>query len=169
MLRKCKYCDKPAKLNIINGRNKGYLRTCGSLECLNHRNVDKDVCSKKYKRNKQAFCKHCGSEFLRHSSRQVYCSLCSTDHKSRCRLYRYGITQNWWDIKFKEQNGLCAICGNKIPTCVDHCHNDGKVRGLLCNHCNFGLSFIENAKFRTKCYEYIKSHGGISNVPVLQP
>lgn len=32
--RKCKYCDKPAKPNIINGRNKGYLRTCGSDVCL---------------------------------------------------------------------------------------------------------------------------------------
>ena len=42
--KKCKYCDLPAKLNIVNGRNKGYCRTCGSGECINEQYKSKEVC-----------------------------------------------------------------------------------------------------------------------------
>lgn len=58
--------------------------------------------------------------------------------------YLYGITiKDYADILI-EQEGACAICG-KIPEnrlCVDHDHNSGKVRGLLCNKCNLGLGYF---------------------------
>ncbi len=34
------------------------------------------------------------------------------------------------------QAGVCAVCGRKLKLCVDHCHDTGKVRGLLCSACN---------------------------------
>lgn len=59
------------------------------------------------------------------------------------RLKKYGITADDYDAISAEQNGVCAICkdicvsGNALA--VDHCHETGKVRGLLCGHCNTGL------------------------------
>ena len=41
--KKCKYCDLPAKLNIINGRNKGYCRTCGSEKCTTNQYKIKEI------------------------------------------------------------------------------------------------------------------------------
>lgn len=41
--KKCKYCDFPAKLNIVNGRNKGYCRTCGSENCINQQYKSREV------------------------------------------------------------------------------------------------------------------------------
>ncbi len=59
-----------------------------------------------------------------------------------------------------EQNGLCAICGNpetevaKRWGCVkqlsvDHDHETGKIRGLLCRRCNSALAWIEHDDVET--------------------
>jgi len=46
------------------------------------------------------------------------------------------------------QGGVCAICGKPEATartkrlCVDHCHETGKVRGLLCSHCNRAIGLL---------------------------
>lgn len=57
---------------------------------------------------------------------------------------KYGITADQYQQMLEEQGGVCAIC--KTPPTnrklvVDHCHQSGVVRGLLCNHCNSMLGF----------------------------
>lgn len=63
------------------------------------------------------------------------------------RLKKYGITEEDYRYFYAIQKGCCAIC--KIPEkaikkalCVDHCHETGKVRGLLCNSCNAGIGLL---------------------------
>jgi hypothetical protein len=60
---------------------------------------------------------------------------------------KYGITTEDFDLIFTFQNGACAICdlvleGAKI--CVDHDHDTGEVRGLLCAPCNAGIGFFKD-------------------------
>lgn len=47
----------------------------------------------------------------------------------------------------ESQGGNCKICRNK-PTRrrldVDHCHDTGKIRGLLCENCNKGLGIFKD-------------------------
>lgn len=49
-----------------------------------------------------------------------------------------------------QQNHCCAICGTNKPNgrtnefVVDHCHNTGKVRGLLCHPCNSGIGMFKD-------------------------
>lgn len=45
---------------------------------------------------------------------------------------------------FAEQLGLCAICHKPedIKLAVDHCHDTGKIRGLLCKRCNMGIGLL---------------------------
>jgi hypothetical protein len=57
---------------------------------------------------------------------------------------RYGISSEQYDEMFAAQDQKCAICRTETPGgrgCfhVDHDHDTGKVRGLLCHRCNTSL------------------------------
>lgn len=69
-------------------------------------------------------------------------------------LQRYGITLEEYNALNESQNGKCAICGN-YPSegrnkdsrlAVDHCHETGKIRGLLCQKCNTGIGLLGDTK-----------------------
>lgn len=68
----------------------------------------------------------------------------------KCKFKRqFGITLERYDELFAEQNGKCAICGTeqsalKNKLSVDHSHETNKVRGLLCNRCNFFLGHFRD-------------------------
>ena len=59
----------------------------------------------------------------------------------------YGITLKHKQEMYINQNGECAICKQPVSfnkICVDHCHENGVIRQLLCNRCNLFLGFLEN-------------------------
>lgn len=85
------------------------------------------------------------------------------------KLRKYGMTPGEYDILLKRQNGVCAICGKppkpKKKLHVDHDHMNGKVRGLLCFRCNFGLSyFSENHKIVHKAFEYLSKADNVGKL-----
>ncbi len=68
-----------------------------------------------------------------------------------------------------EQNNCCAVCktstpgnGRSIYFDIDHNHDSGKVRGLLCRKCNVTLGVIEKNRDRIELLEhYILERGGV--------
>lgn len=81
--------------------------------------------------------------------------------------YEYGISSEQWEALLKKQNNSCAICGGpptapKHRLTVDHDHATGRVRGLLCGHCNKGLgSFMDKIENLEKAVGYLKEYGSI--------
>ena len=80
---------------------------------------------------------------------------------------RYGITQQDYDRMITEQNYQCAICKTTDPGgrhnsnyfVVDHCHTTGKVRKLLCHHCNTALGLVgDNTHILQSMIEYLQEH-----------
>lgn len=66
-------------------------------------------------------------------------------------LERYGLTIADYDHMLAQQGGGCAICGRTDPGrhlqthfSVDHCHDSGVVRGLLCHPCNIGIGYLQD-------------------------
>lgn len=62
--------------------------------------------------------------------------------------YKYGITYECFKRMRKDQNYKCKICTRKLEnesqSYVDHCHETGNVRGILCNKCNFGIGHFDD-------------------------
>src|SRR5262249_52221209 len=88
------------------------------------------------------------------------------------RLKRFGMSLLEYELRLASQNGACAIC-KKTPKrrllCIDHCHETGKVRGLLCTLCNAALgAFGDNPKrmqaatdYLTRFYDSLKPKGDV--------
>ena len=84
---------------------------------------------------------HTGSVVLRGFSREPHQRMTSSESAKKTDLLRtYGLTPEEYNSLWDKQNGGCVICGStEKKLCVDHCHNTGVVRGLLCTNCNQGL------------------------------
>lgn len=59
---------------------------------------------------------------------------------------KYGITLAQWEGMYMNQGGLCLLCGG-VPTeddilQVDHCHETGRVRGLIHRTCNTAIGMF---------------------------
>lgn len=80
--------------------------------------------------------------------------------KQRARLGRYSLTQQQFDKMVHRQRGRCAICARKTDLEIDHCHKTGRVRGLLCGHCNSGLAmFRDDVRYLRRACGYL-AYGG---------
>ena len=58
-----------------------------------------------------------------------------------------------FDALAANQDGKCAICKrppNGRALDVDHCHETGRIRGLLCNACNRAVGALQNDAVRCK-------------------
>lgn len=68
-------------------------------------------------------------------------------HKRVQKLY--GITGAQFDTLLVTQEGRCASCSRVMAgerdACVDHCHETGEVRGLLCTNCNLLLGHAKDS------------------------
>ena len=122
------------------------------------------------------------SEFHRDSARKdgitAYCKECKLKINNNWRINNpeemkqsqrrtkrklaYGILPHEYDQLLIDQDNKCTICKNNIgyEAAVDHDHDTGKIRGLLCSSCNKGLGFfkdnIDSLKAAAKYLE--KSH-----------
>ena len=71
----------------------------------------------------------------------------------------YGITTSQYEQMYEEQRGECYICSSASKLFVDHCHETGKVRGLLCHHCNLVLGHAkDNPHILRLAATYLETH-----------
>ena len=112
-------------------------------------------------------CVKCNEEYTPTLSAQKYCSgRCwqSAKRKNRDSLHRVKITETHYEVLFSLQGGKCKICatpsgsngrGDKLA--VDHCHESGKIRGLLCHRCNTALGLLKDSQLRMQAaIDYLK-------------
>jgi hypothetical protein len=82
--------------------------------------------------------------------------------KDRRLKKKYGISLKEFTKLSENQFDSCAICQKKEPLCVDHCHETGKIRGLLCTKCNTAIGFFEEDGFslyKAADYLFVAKYG----------
>lgn len=85
--------------------------------------------------------------------------------------YWYGISQEEYTAMHNAQGGVCAICSRPETSvnhgkgggikwlAVDHCHETGVIRGLLCHFCNTGIGKLQDSPATLrKAANYIECH-----------
>lgn len=78
----------------------------------------------------------------------------------------YGLTVEQYEAMIAAQNNLCAICGQPPSAkskyhrklALDHDHETGAVRGLLCHTCNRSLAWLENRQWFDKAMAYLHKY-----------
>lgn len=90
--------------------------------------------------------------------------------KYKLKTY-YGLTPEDRIRMLEECGYKCEICSREVvlpkPGChassanIDHCHTSGKVRGILCGHCNKGLGhFSDSMETMKKAITYLEKNSG---------
>ncbi len=145
--RQCEFCG------TSYSPRRSDQRDCSTL-CNRRRN----------NRNKQAIlrpadrpqtCHKCGIAVLDRKPGVRVCDECRVDprknrieNEARRRLKTYGLTQDEYDALWRSQDERCALCRTDTPTskgwCIDHCHDTGRVRGILCGPCNSALGHFRD-------------------------
>jgi hypothetical protein len=102
-------------------------------------------------------CKECSSIYSK-KYREAKLDQYKSKSYSRQIKYRYGITKEERDHMLSIQNGLCAICNKDISDkpYIDHSHDTGRVRGLLCLSCNSGIGSLQDSpEILQKAIDYL--------------
>ena len=182
--------DLPAAEFTRNGRSRDglafYCRTCANIRSEASRR--KRLGPRRFRVRPRdlvvpdghKWCLECGEvkpldQFPRNKSQRsgymTYCKPCHNaigrrdkEKHGGARNYhlrrRYGITAEHFDRMFAEQDGRCAICREAPAEHVDHDHETGRVRGLLCFNCNGALGqFRDRRDLMLAAIAYLDADG----------
>lgn len=151
------------KLNVA--RRKFRIISCRHPECAN---LFRPRAAQRYCdlscRIDDRKCSTCGDTIPLDApgTKNRYCRLCE-------RVKKYGITGADYKALLAEQDRRCRICGAEhhdgvrdgmdSPLVVDHCHETGEVRGLLCPKCNMAIGLLgDDVATAQAAADYLRSH-----------
>ena len=98
---------------------------------------------------------------------QERCRACRAYHYERSKYLKrarvlrrksiYGISEEEYRAMYEACGGRCSICRGDRKLVIDHCHDSGRVRGLLCDNCNRGIGLIgDSPEILARSAEYLR-------------
>ena len=109
---------------------------------------------------KKSLCKACYNKEYRDYRKKNPHIIKRLDRRYQLKT-KYGITQEQYLEMYKNQSGNCSICGKEKELLnIDHDHNSGKVRSLLCTYCNIVVGNLERVDVRLYL-DYIEEYANL--------
>jgi hypothetical protein len=186
----CKECVKKKPYNSneyarrdYEKRKKKWATSCGTSKTKKCPGCKEEKHISAFTRAGSGRCKECHNAYMRawtaknpdkvSLQNKLYKKRHPEAYRNSELKHHYGITLNEYNELLEKQGGVCAICKNKERTVhnkngsrkrmlgIDHCHKTGKVRGLLCKHCNQGLGNADDSMEVLKSMiKYLEEHNG---------
>lgn len=107
--------------------------------------ANQDAATKRWQLNNREKIRHWNKEYKKRRFQERPEQFRAYERK--CRLKRmYKVSPEWYARQCELQGGKCKICDGPPDAkglCIDHCHDTGTVRALLCNGCNTALHKME--------------------------
>jgi len=101
------------------------------------------------------------------------CKVCDLVYRRRSYLKkRYSLSGDGYEALLEFQGGVCAICSRSETgvqrLAVDHCHDNGLIRGLLCFACNVGIGkFADDVTLLEKAADYLRRNRSDASAPTM--
>lgn len=164
-------CGQPTKIAKKNYPKKGHVKgqllrfvTGHHLRTPSVSSVPFPDCQHKSKRNHRV-CPACQRRRLREESPEF-----SKRMRERFRQWKYDISPAQYQYMLDQQRGVCAICAQppdaRGPLNVDHNHNTGVIRGLLCIPCNRGIGFLRDSSSLILTAHYYVTSSGVMHTSI---
>lgn len=121
---------------------------------------------KVYRDGYKSWCKDCNNSWTRqwysNNNEEIKSKYSYEKNKDRKLKKAFGIGYQEYLNMLSAQQGSCGICGTKDSGArsfhVDHCHDTGKIRGLLCGNCNSGIgSLRDDIGLLKRAIEYLEN------------
>jgi hypothetical protein len=173
---KCKMTKPYSEFQKNKRMKDGFCSPCKACESLRRKaSYDPEVNSEKYNKNKEKYL----------AQQKVYYTNNIDRIRETSKMYYQSNKSKWLEMGWKQKGILnkeglpftlsdfeelastaeykCQICGSdgsshKKGLCVDHNHNTGIARGLLCGHCNSGIGhFHDDINKLSSAIAYLKT------------
>lgn len=141
--------------HIFDKENTAYMKS-GSRRCQichkqNERNRYQTIVGLREKMIKSASLYQKSNPDIHHAANLKY--------YLKKSLLKHKLTLDQYHSMNESQNFCCFICGKEKVLCIDHDHNSGKVRKLLCHNCNLGLgNFMESSEIIKNALDYVERY-----------
>jgi len=125
-----------------------------------------NICNKEYPMTNKYFYRNNAQERgLKQPCKECYYK----NHFRKRTVNNHNISQEEYMTIYYKQDKKCAICGKdenvtrrgrRLPLAIDHAHDTGVIRGLLCAKCNLGIGmFGDNIELMRRAIDYLKNNG----------
>lgn len=167
---KCKRLLSESSFKVKKGKPYYICKECEREYMLQYRRTNRKALNEQHREYMKKY-KEENSDRMRTYSRNYYRtrnnipqenyrgpndSRYINNRKGKAYLYNikyfYGLTEE----EFNKMPKFCEVCGSTDRLCIDHNHETGKVRGILCCRCNAALGMLkDNPVYIDKLKEYL--------------
>ena len=141
-------------------------KTC--TKCTREKDLDDFAKNARRRDGRSSWCKKCDSErktayaeadpekyratrrrYMKEYRRRNPAKMAEQDRRTDLKR-KFGLTVQEFDEMLAAQGGVCRLCRRERADSrgyrlhVDHCHDTGRVRGLLCGACNMGIGQLQH-------------------------